>query len=121
MIAYELWIRIGFFLGVLALMAALEHWIPRRKRTVGRKNRWGGNLAIVALNALAVRLIFPLLAIDMALLARSHSWGLLNNYPHFLSFSRSFWCDSFRFLHLSPTRYVSRCPPFLASPSNAPQ
>lgn len=80
MIAHELWIRVSLFLGVLALMAALEYWIPRRKRTIARKNRWGSNLAIVALNAFAVRLLFPLLAIDMALLAKSHSWGLLNNY-----------------------------------------
>src|SRR5204862_4197065 len=52
---------------------------PRRRLTVGRPLRWFSNLGLVALDTLAVRLLVPLGAVGMALLARERGWGLLNN------------------------------------------
>ncbi len=72
-------LRLGFFLGVLVLMAALEWVLPRRRPTVKRPRRWASNLGLVALNTLAVRLVIPLGAVGVAVLARERGWGLFNN------------------------------------------
>jgi sterol desaturase/sphingolipid hydroxylase (fatty acid hydroxylase superfamily) len=72
-------VRLGFFLGILVLMAALEWVLPRRKLTVKRPPRWASNLGLVVLNTLSVRLLLPLGAVGMAALARERGWGLFNN------------------------------------------
>jgi sterol desaturase/sphingolipid hydroxylase (fatty acid hydroxylase superfamily) len=74
-------VRLGFFGGVLILMAAWELLAPRRRLTTSRPGRWASNLALVALDTVAVRLVFPLGAVGMALLAQERGWGLLNNLP----------------------------------------
>lgn len=66
-------IRFGFFLGILLAMAAWEWLAPRRPYTVGRPGRWFGNLGLVFVDALAVRLLLPLGAVGVALLAQE--WG----------------------------------------------
>jgi sterol desaturase/sphingolipid hydroxylase (fatty acid hydroxylase superfamily) len=73
-------IRLGFFFGVLTLVALVESWVPRRQRTVPRFSRWISNLILVFLNPLIVRFLFPLLAIDMAVKAQENGWGVLNHY-----------------------------------------
>jgi len=77
--ANEQAIRLVFFIGVFVIMAAWEVLSPRRDLTVSKPLRWVNNLAIVALYTIALRIIFPLLAIDMALIAEQRGWGLLNN------------------------------------------
>jgi sterol desaturase/sphingolipid hydroxylase (fatty acid hydroxylase superfamily) len=72
-------VRLGIFVGVLVVMAALELLIPRRPLMVQRPVRWASNLGLVALNSLAVRLLIPLGAIGMADLAQNRGWGLFNN------------------------------------------
>ncbi|GAA3996908.1 sterol desaturase family protein [Sphingomonas humi] len=74
----EPWIRLGAFAGVLLLLAGLELIVPRRPQAVARRNRWPGNLALVAVDTLLVRLLFPLAAVGAALLAEQRGWGLLN-------------------------------------------
>jgi len=88
LIANEAAVRIGLFLGVLAILAAAEALAPRRRRTIGRLLRWSGNLGIVALNTLAVRLMFPVAALGLALLAEERGLGLLNavEVPAWLGF-----------------------------------
>ncbi|KAB7628279.1 sterol desaturase family protein [Alkalilimnicola sp. S0819] len=76
--AFEPVIRLGFFTGVLALMALWEVFAPRRPQQVGRARRWPSNLALVAVDTLALRLFFPLAAVGMALQAQSAGWGLFN-------------------------------------------
>jgi len=78
LLAQEPAIRLGAFAGVFLLMALLETLAPRRPLASPRHLRWTGNLAIVALDTLAVRLAFPLLAVGMALLAQQRGWGLFN-------------------------------------------
>ena len=59
-------IRLGFFLGIFALMAVWEAIAPRRARTFSRLTRWPGNLGIVALNTLLIRVLFPVAAVGLA-------------------------------------------------------
>ena len=74
----EPWIRFGAFTAVLLLLGLLELHAPRRRLTVGRSRRWPGNLGLVALDTLLVRLLFPIAAVGAALLAEQRGWGLFN-------------------------------------------
>ena len=75
--AHEPWIRLGAFAGVFAAMALWELVAPRRRQAVGRLRRWPGNLGVVVLDTLLVRLIFPTAAVGVALVAEARGWGLL--------------------------------------------
>ena len=57
-------------------MALWEWRAPRRKLTAGRKPRWTGNLGILAIDIVAVRLLVPTTAVGVALVAAEHGWGL---------------------------------------------
>lgn len=78
LLANEPLIRIGFFLAVLALMALWEVSAARRPQQISRLTRWPNNLLIVALDTLAVRLLFPVAAAGTAFMASENGWGLLN-------------------------------------------
>jgi sterol desaturase/sphingolipid hydroxylase (fatty acid hydroxylase superfamily) len=86
-LAVEPEVRLGFFLGVFAIMACWEAVMPRRGRAVSRWIRWPNNLGIVALNTLLLRFVFPTAAVGLALLGEERAWGLLNNLalPYWLS------------------------------------
>jgi sterol desaturase/sphingolipid hydroxylase (fatty acid hydroxylase superfamily) len=71
-------VRFIVFGAVLGAMAAWELAAPRRKQELGRKTRWPGNLGIVLLDTLLVRLIFPMGAVAAALAAENRGWGLFN-------------------------------------------
>ena len=77
-LANEPAVRLGAFFGVFVLMAIWEAVAPRRARLLPRRVRWLHNLALVALNSLILRLLFPLAAVGFALLAAERGWGLLN-------------------------------------------
>lgn len=77
--SHEGTIRLGFFLGMLALMAIWELLAPRRRLATPKTTRWIANLGIVFAGTALVRLIVPITAIGMALLAQERGWGLLNN------------------------------------------
>jgi sterol desaturase/sphingolipid hydroxylase (fatty acid hydroxylase superfamily) len=85
-------VRLASFAGVLALMAGLETFAPRRRLTAPRGWRWANNLALVALDSLCVRLLFPLAGVGFALLAQERGWGLFNvvGAPGWLAFAASF-------------------------------
>jgi len=75
---HEAMIRLGFFVGVFALMAVWEVVAPRRARLLTRLQRWGSNLGLVVLNTVLLRLLFPAAAVGMALSVNAQGWGLLN-------------------------------------------
>ena len=79
LLEHEPLIRIGFFLGILIVMAGWEVAAPRRRREIPRVIRWTNNLGVVVVDTLLVRLTFPVLAVGLALLAEDRSWGLFNN------------------------------------------
>jgi len=74
----EVPIRLGFFLGIFAVMALWEIASPRRQLRTSRAIRWGNNLGLVFLNSAVLRLLFPAAATGMALFAREQDWGLFN-------------------------------------------
>jgi sterol desaturase/sphingolipid hydroxylase (fatty acid hydroxylase superfamily) len=77
----ELVIRLGAALGVFAAMALWEVLAPRRAMSIGRARRWPGNLGILVLDALTVRLLIPVAAVGTAVIAAGNGWGLLNITP----------------------------------------
>jgi sterol desaturase/sphingolipid hydroxylase (fatty acid hydroxylase superfamily) len=76
--AAEPLIRIGFFLGVFALMALWEALAPRRQQAIGRWRRWPNNLGIVVVDTVVLRVLFPTAAVGMAMFAEDRGWGLFN-------------------------------------------
>ena len=56
---HEATTRLAFFFGILVLVALGELLSPRRALTMSRPIRWFSNLGVVAVGALAVRLLFP--------------------------------------------------------------
>jgi len=72
----ELLIRLAAFAGIFGLMTAWEILVPRRDQKLGRKTRWPGNIGIVILDTVLVRLVFPTTAIGLALVAEARGWGL---------------------------------------------
>jgi len=76
---HEAAVRLGFFLGIFAIMALWEVAAPRRALSVSKTLRWLNNLGLVALNTLLLRLLFPAAAVGMAAFAAQQGWGLLNH------------------------------------------
>ena len=77
---HEVAIRLGFFFGILVVMALWEIIAPRRALTVSRTVRWTNNLGLVFLNSILLRLIFPAAAVGVAAFAAENNWGLLNYF-----------------------------------------
>ena len=71
-------LRISIFAGVLAVLMLVELWRPWRIAQQQRGARWPSNLGLVVLDSLLVRLIFPLGAAGVAILAEVKGWGLFN-------------------------------------------
>jgi sterol desaturase/sphingolipid hydroxylase (fatty acid hydroxylase superfamily) len=72
----ELTIRVGGAAAVFAAMALWEWLAPRRHLIAGRRPRWPGNLGILAIDIVAVRLLIPTAAVGVALIAAEQGWGL---------------------------------------------
>ena len=71
-------IRLSVFGGVFAVMALLEMMMPRKDRTQPRATRWFTNVAVVVVDTLTLRLLFPILAVGVAAYSTAQGWGLLN-------------------------------------------
>jgi sterol desaturase/sphingolipid hydroxylase (fatty acid hydroxylase superfamily) len=91
LLANEPLIRMAFFLGILLAMALLEVAAPRRRREIPRLIRWSNNLGVVVVDTLLVRLIFPVVAVGLAVIAQERSWGLFNVFeaPAWIAFAAS--------------------------------
>ena len=77
-LANEAVIRLGFFLGIFALMATWEILAPRRILTISKSIRWLNNIGLVAFNTFLLRLLFPAAAVGFAAVASEQGWGLFN-------------------------------------------
>lgn len=77
---HEQAVRLGAFLGMLAIIALWEILAPRRAPTVSKAVRWANNLGLVFFNSFVLRLIFPAAAVGMAAFASEHGWGMFNYY-----------------------------------------
>ena len=74
----EMQIRLSIFLGMLIAMGALEALFPARDRVQPRSRRWTANLGLVVIDTLAIRVLFPVIAVGAALWADTEGWGILN-------------------------------------------
>lgn len=77
----EIFMRLGFFFGILIVIMLWEKAFPRREQLYARLKRWPSNLGIVFVNSVLLRLIFPVAAMGVAAIAAQGHWGLLNNIP----------------------------------------
>lgn len=73
-------IRLSVFASVFVVMAVLEALYPRKTRTQPRLIRWITNLGIMVFYSVLLRLLFPVMAMGVALYAGSEGWGLLNQF-----------------------------------------
>jgi len=76
-VRHEVALRLGFFFGVLLAMGLWERLAPRRAATLSKPLRWVHNLALVFLDTLVLRLLFPAAAVGVAAFAQHQGWGLL--------------------------------------------
>lgn len=77
-LAHEPLVRLGIFAGTFVAMAAWEILAPRREQGIGRNARWPGNIGIVILDTMLVRLVLPITAVGLALIAEAQGWGLFH-------------------------------------------
>lgn len=68
--------RLTAFAAIFLTLAVGELWAPRRVLVTGRGRRWLTNFALLALDVLCLRLVFPLAAVGIALWAQHHGFGL---------------------------------------------
>ena len=77
-VSHEAMIRLGFFFGILLLVGLVELLAPRRPLNTSKSSRWFGNLGIVAINTLVLRLVFPVTALQLSMWAGQQGWGGFN-------------------------------------------
>ena len=69
-------VRVSLFLGIFAIMAVLEAWLPARQSVLGRASRWKGNLSMVVLGALCSKVVLPASLVGVALWGDNAGIGL---------------------------------------------
>lgn len=72
--------RLSIFVLLLAVLALLEIFLPRRKPQHSKAKRWLNNFGISALSSVIVALALPLVGVAAAVLANERSWGLFNQF-----------------------------------------
>ncbi|MBN1378057.1 MAG: sterol desaturase family protein [Gammaproteobacteria bacterium] len=80
-------LRLTIFLAMLLIMAVWEILAPRRLLTQNKASRWINNLALITLNSIILRILFPTATIGFAMYAAEHEFGLLHKLalPEWLS------------------------------------
>ena len=76
--ANEPTIRLVMAGGLFALLALSEWARPRRRLELSKGRRWATNLAIVALDSVIVRLLFPAALVGVAVWAQARGFGLFH-------------------------------------------
>jgi len=79
LIQYQTPLRVGFFLGLFALIAVWEWLKPRRQQSARRVSRWANNLGLVVVASLLVRLVVPMGLAVIAFQVQAAGWGLFNH------------------------------------------
>ena len=74
----DLEIRLIAAFSIFTVVALWEVLAPRRRPAFPRGKRWPSNLALVAIDALVVRALFPVALTGVALWAQARGWGLFN-------------------------------------------
>ena len=71
-------LRLSAFACVLVTMMAAETAFERKTRVSGRAPRWASNFALVLIDSMLVRLLFPVVAAGTAIIAAKNGWGIFN-------------------------------------------
>lgn len=71
-------IRLCFFIGTLLAVGFWETVAPKRPVIVSKTWRWANNFGITFFNTFLLRILFPILAVGLAVIAKENGWGLLN-------------------------------------------
>jgi len=79
LVQYQTPLRLGFFLGLFALIALWEWIKPRRQQNTRRVSRWVNNLGLVVVATLLVRLVVPMGLAVIAFQVQAAGWGLFNH------------------------------------------
>lgn len=84
----EAGVRFYVLLGAFAAIALAEAWWPRRQSAVAIGRRWYMNICLTISGSVLTNVVFPMMAVSVAVLASQQGWGLLNNVaiPHWLAF-----------------------------------
>jgi len=78
--AHEATIRIGFFAGIFLAVALVELIVPRRALTTSKTSRWFGNIGIVFINTILLRILFPAGAVGISVWVGHQGWGIFNHF-----------------------------------------
>ena len=91
-LAQQVWLRLGAFAGVLALLLVAERLAPRRAGPMRRELRWPANLGIIVVDWIVLKLLLPLGAVGAAAWAARSGFGLFHRVgaPPVLAFAASF-------------------------------
>ncbi|WP_117234880.1 sterol desaturase family protein [Vibrio maerlii] len=79
-------LRLAFFLSIFFMCAAWEWVAPRKTLTQSKTWRWMNNVSLTALNSLLLTILFPILAVEAAIIAKGTQFGLF----HFLELPNIF-------------------------------
>jgi sterol desaturase/sphingolipid hydroxylase (fatty acid hydroxylase superfamily) len=71
-------IRLAAFAAVFGVMWLAEALAPARALTASKRERWSANLALLALNLVLMRLLFPSAAVGIAVVAEQSGSGLFH-------------------------------------------
>ena len=75
----DAWIRLGFFITVLAVMMLWESLRPNRQSTVSKGKRWLSNFSMLILGTVVARLMIPTGLAAIAVYAQHNNLGIWNN------------------------------------------
>ncbi|MCK5681923.1 sterol desaturase family protein, partial [bacterium] len=78
MLNYEI-LRLGIFISVFVGVSIWEVVAGRRQLVISKPRRWVNNLGIITLGSLLVKMVFPMLALGVALAASQKGWGLFHH------------------------------------------
>jgi sterol desaturase/sphingolipid hydroxylase (fatty acid hydroxylase superfamily) len=76
-LVHEPFVRVSAFFLTLSAMILWEVRAPRRPLLVPKLRRWANNFAMLLINSLTVRILFPAAAVGFAAFADAHQMGLL--------------------------------------------
>ena len=79
LILHQAGFRLGLFIALLGTMMLSELFFSRRLSNVSKRKRWATNVAIVLTDVVVLRLLFPITAVETAMMIRDQGIGLLNN------------------------------------------
>lgn len=68
----------AFFAGIFLVLALVELIVPRRALTTSKKTRWFGNIGIVFIDSLVLRLVAPAGAVGISVWIQSQGWGIFH-------------------------------------------